>query len=199
MNAETLEQTSRRLEHWETDKWATPAVLKKEILTRLVYDPCCGTGIMSSAAIRAGYSVFATDMHAWGYGTMNGIADFLEVEKFTQAGNDDFTVLMNPPFDKSEAFVEKAIELGARKIVCFNRFSWYEGSFDKGKKRGQWWEKNRPARIWLCGDRAHCWRHDIPQEQRAGSTTPTAHAFFVWERGHAPAAITGHIYKGDVT
>lgn len=181
-----------KYEHWETAEWATPALLRKELLTRIVLDPCCGTGLMSEAAHAAGYQVHASDVHDWKYPAMAGTADFLNTEEFLCA--EDFTVIMNPPFSKSEAFVEKAFALGARKIVCFNRFSWYEGSYDKGRKRGKWWERHRPARIWLCGDRAHCWRHDIPLDQR-GESTPTAHAFFVWEQGHTPAAITGHIYK----
>lgn len=185
-----------KLEHWETDRWATPALLRKEILTGQVFDSCVGTGVMARAAIDAGYGVVASDIFHWGWNATY-VTDFLAARQ-----DDEFfkplrgqTAMFNPPFSLSEKFVDKAFELGARKIVCFNRFNWYEGSFDKGKKRGEWWEKNRPARIWLCGDRAVCWRHDVPKEKR-NEGTPTSHAFFVWEQGHAPAAITGHIYKG---
>lgn len=193
---ETLEQTCRRLEHWETDPWATPALLKKEILTHVVLDPCCGTGIMSEAAHRAGYQVHATDIHDWGYKAMAARQNFLEMKEFLCGGR-PFTVLMNSPFSLAEKFVDKAFNLGARKVICFQRFSWYEGSFDKGKKRGKWWDDHRPSRIWLCGDRATCWRHDVNQADRKDGGTPTSHAFFVWEEGHAAAAITGQLYKGD--
>lgn len=176
------------LEHWETPQWAVEAVLKREILTQIVLDPCAGTGILAEAAKKAGYDVRAQDIHNWGY-PLDVENDFL----FSSYIPTDVSVLMNPPFSLAEKFVDKAWYLGARKIVCFQRFSWFEGSYDKGKKRGQWWEKNKPARIWICGDRADCWRHDIRIDQRT-SSTPTAHAWFVWERGHSGTQL-GHIYK----
>ena len=37
--------------------------------------------------------------------------------------DEDYTIFMNPPFSKAVEFVEKAIALGARKIVCFQRFA----------------------------------------------------------------------------
>lgn len=191
-----LQILCEKLEHWETPEWAAKAILKKEILTHVVIDPCAGAGVLSEAAHAAGYEEVSIDVHNWGY-ALDSQEDFLKISEFTHKTNGvqhEFSVFMNPPFSLAEKFVEKSFELGARKVVCFQRFSWYEGSYDKGKKRGQWWEKNRPARIWLCGDRANCWRHDVPTEDRIEGT-PTAHAFFVWEQGHAPAAITGHIYK----
>ena len=185
------------LEHWETPEWAARAILSKEILTRWVVDPCAGTGILARQAKGGGHHVLSIDIHDWGYDVLK--ADWLNpAEHFSDISGtvQDATVFMNPPFSLSERFVDQSFELGARKIVCFQKFSWYEGSYDTGKKRGTWWEKRPPARIWVCGDRADCWRHDIPKDKRT-SSTPTTYAWFVWERGHAPAAITGHIYKGD--
>lgn len=189
-----LQLLCEELEHWETPEWAAKAILKKEILTQIVLDPCCGIGLLAEVAHRKKYNVIANDIHHWGYQAQGSTQDFLGTESFISMA--DFTVFMNPPFSLSEKFVDKSFDLGARKIVCFQKFSWYEGAYDTGKKRGQWWEKRRPARIWICGDRADCWRHDIPKDKRT-SGTPTAYAWFVWERGHAPAAITGHIYKRD--
>ncbi len=178
-------------EHWETPQWAAEAILDKEILTQFVSDPCCGTGILSEVAEDKGYTVTATDIHDWGYPKMMKTWDFMDTTNFMTAA--DFSVIMNPPFSLAQDFVDRSLQLGARKIVCFQRFAWYEGSYDRGKKRGLWWEQNRPARIWICGDRADCWRHDIPVKDR-NTSTPTAHAWFVWERGHGGTQM-GHIYK----
>jgi hypothetical protein len=106
---------------------------------------------------------------------------------------------MNPPFSKSEAFVKMAMLYGARKIVCFQRYDWFEGSDVKGKKRGAFWRDHRPARIWVCGDRANCHLHSQSADRRKkkGGMKQT-YAFFVWEEGHAPAAITGHLFKSEV-
>lgn len=192
-----LQLLCEKLEHWETPEWAAKAILSKEILSGQVYDPCVGIGVIAHAVNDAGHGVIASDIHDWGYNATYQ-QDFLTVGRDAQffSGLRGQTAIFNPPFSVSEKFVDKAFELGARKVVCFQKFSWYEGSYDTGKKRGQWWEARRPSRIWICGDRADCWRHDIPKHKRT-SSTPTAYAWFVWERGHAPAAITGHIYKRD--
>lgn len=192
---ENLTDLCKRLEHWETDPWAPEAILRCEILTHRVIDPCAGTGIMTLAARRHGYDVRPLDIHDWGFPIVK--ADWLNIDPSSFLGRQvkEATVFMNPPFSKAEAFVEKAFEYGARKIVCFNKFSWWEGAYDRGKKRGQWWEKYRPCRIYVCGDRADCWRHDIPLDAR-GSGTPTAHAFFVWERGQPAGTMVSQIYKG---
>jgi hypothetical protein len=192
---ETLEEKCQRLEHWETDAWAIKAVLNKEILTALVIDPCVGTGILAEAAKARGHHVAAFDVEPWGYaGTM--INDWLNPQPFVAEMVKGETVLMNPPFTKSEKFVDQAFKLGARKIVCFQRFDWYEGSDLAGKKRGAWWRNNRPARIWICGDRANCHLHSYPEAMRKEKgSRKQAYAFFVWEQGHPPAGLTGHIFK----
>lgn len=193
---ETLEQTAIRLEHFETPEWAVLAILRKEILTQHVVDPCAGTGILADAARKAGYTVLANDIHDWTGRGDTYISDFLNADSYVMEYVLNASVLMNPPFKHGEAFVEKALEYGARKVVCFNRFSWWEGAYDTGAKRGMWWEKYRPNRVYVCGDRANCWRHDIPKEQRTSGTS-TAHAWFVWEAGQPPGTILGHVYKGD--
>ncbi len=193
---ETLEQTCRRLEHFETPEWAARAILEKEIMTPSIIDPCAGSGIMSHVALEDGYDVHCNDIHAWGQSEKTPILydyceDFLNASPELRECVREQTIFMNPPFSLAEQFVAKSFEYGARKIVCFQRFAWWES-----KKRRAFWQHFPPARVWICGDRADCWRHDIPQDQR-GSGTPTAHAWFVWERGAPAGTLLGHIYKGD--
>lgn len=192
----TLKDLCMDLEHWETDLWAAEAILHKEILTNRVTDPCAGSGILTLAARRHGYDVIPLDIHDWGFQILK--IDWLTMDPTCYLARriKGKTVFMNPPFTKSEAFVEKAFEYGARKIVCFQKFSWWEGSFTRGKKRGQFWQKYPPSRIYVCGDRADCWRHDIPHAERK-SGTPTAYAWFVWERGQPAGTLISHIYKED--
>lgn len=97
---------------------------------------------------------------------------------------------MNPPFSKAEAFVDRAQKLGARKVICFQRQAWRES-----QARRLWWEQNSPARVWVCGARATCWRFDLltSDVSRLGGST-TAMAWYVWERGHKGAEVTSAIY-----
>lgn len=185
-----MEALAKKAECFETPEWAVEAILDVELMTSAVIDPCCGRGVLSEAAKSCGHDVRAIDLYDWGYGRTD--IDFLG--RMILPPVEPFTVLMNPPFSLAQAFVEKAKEMGARKIICFQRFAWWEGSRDTGKKRGQWWEKHRPNRIYICGDRADCWRVDIPPEERT-SSSPTAHAWFVWEQGQPQGPLVGQIYK----
>ena len=182
----SLKELSLKYEHFDTPEWAAKAILEKEILTPLVFDAGCGLGVLSRAALSKAERVISMDVHDWGY-EPTIIDDFLAFQWISDPG--EFSVFMNPPFSKAVQFVEKSIDLGARKIVCFQRFAWWES-----KKRKDFWEKLPPNRIYICGDRADCWRHDIPQDQRGGSS-PTAHAWFVWEKGHPRGTLLSHIYK----
>ncbi|MBF0169074.1 MAG: hypothetical protein HQL45_15740 [Alphaproteobacteria bacterium] len=178
-----------KAEMFETPEWAPEAVLDAEVLTPLVIDPCCGRGVLAEAAKRRGHNVAAFDLHDWGYG-LTGI-DFLKwrpTVDFMKWPDVDFTVLMNAPFSLADEFVRHALELGARKVVAFQRFAWWESN-----ERTDFWRDCRPARIHVCRSRASCWRLDIPPEKRKGRGGSTAYAWFVWERGHAATAALSHL------
>lgn len=194
---ESLTDTCIRLEHFETPAWCIDALLEKEMLTQWVIDPCAGTGIIGKLVRAAGSYTLEIDIHDYGCQTLDMVRDFFSEPTPLIEGN---TVMMNPPFSLAQRFVESAFEQGARKVICFQRFAWWESD-----GRRSFWQKYPPNRIYICGDRAHCWRHDIPEQHRKyhpvtgkkRSGTPTAHAWFVWERGHPPGPLLGHIYKGD--
>jgi hypothetical protein len=191
-------EDAKALEAFETPEWCAEAILRRELLTPLVLDPCCGHGTLSIVASRKGYRVHATDLANWSYGTP-GI-DFLTTpiaelirdhpQWRTQGKPDaaDVSMLMNPPFSLAVDFVGHAWFAGIRKIVCFQRFAWWESL-----ERTKFWRLAPPNRVYVCRERASSWRFDIPPEERTGSGTPTAHAWFVWERGHPPGTLLGHV------
>ena len=177
----------KKYELFETPAWAAEAILDKEMLTERVIDPCVGTGVLSDAAKNRHHVVDSYDIHNWGYrGTI--VKDFLS-ENFPAVYMKQVAVLMNPPFNKAEEFVRKALVADARKVICFQRFAWWESN-----KRRDFWKEFPPNRVYLCGSRASCWRADIPEKDRK-SSTPTAHAWFVWEPAHPAGTVMGHIYK----
>jgi hypothetical protein len=170
----------KKLEAFETPRW--------------IIDPCAGTGVIPAVCEARNLGVHAFDIFYWRelvpeamkLGGYIGVADF-----FTWGGSlQGKTVIMNPPFSKACEFVDRCRELGARKIICFQRQAWRESA-----GRREWWEKNPPARVWVCGARASCWRFDlIGTEKAEKSGTATSHAWYVWERGHKGAELTGAIY-----
>lgn len=191
---ETLTDLCERLEAFETPRWAIESILDVELTTRSIFDPCCGLGAITRVVAERGMFVEALDIidwheilpAQWNPSCVVWKADFLTW------GHDltDDTVIMNPPFSKAEEFVSRAQALNARKIICFQRQAWRESA-----ARRLWWEQNSPARVWVCGARAPCWRFDLLGTEKAKkSSSPTSYAWYVWERGHKGAEVTSAIY-----
>lgn len=174
-------------EYVQTDPWAIDAVLRVEILTPLVVDPCTGDGRMAQACKRLGHAVFATDLYDWGYGHTG--LDFLKEDRFFPQEVKDNTVFMNPPFSLACDFVDRARDLGARKIVCFQRSVWRES-----QDRREWWDRNPANRIYQCGNRAVCWYGTIPLEERKGGANQP-HSWYVWERGNPAGTLLGTVWR----
>lgn len=171
------------LEGFDTPEAATKALLSVEAFwPPVILDPCAGRGAMAEVIKAEGYSVIAQDLWDWGYGTAG--VDFLKSERLPAPN-----VFMNPPFSKAVTFVEMARYLRARKIVVFQRFAWWEGI----ERTLALWRYDPPSRVWTPPGRVTCWRFDIPQSNRRGRGTPTAHAFFVWEAGHRAGPVLNHL------
>lgn len=216
-----LMQLCKDVEAFETPRWAVEAILDRELTTERVIDPCTGLGMIADVCNRRGLYVMTIDKVDWETvmpGTrrhpVDAVADFLTSETLFDVRGD--TVIMNPPFSLAEAFVDKARDLGARKIICFQRQAWRESI-----GRRAWWEANPPARVWVCGARATCWRFDLLACQHEGGEkacpnakrkakkvegqgcanclggVPTSHAWYVWERGHKGAEVTSAIYPPE--
>lgn len=205
------ERTSKRIdmardglaikaEYLQTDQWAIDAILRAEILTPVVVDPCAGDGRMATAALQAGArQVYACDLYDWGFKsstsklkTWSGVnaldlADHRTIANATQGA----TWFMNPPFSIACEFVDQAMTLGARKVVCFQRSVWRESN-----KRRAWWLQKPPSRVYQCGDRAICWYGTIPMEERQGGAYQP-HSFFVWERNQPAGTLMGTLWKAD--
>lgn len=198
---ETLTELCIRLECFETDPWAADEILNHELLTNHVLEPACGPGILAKAAELRGYHVLANDIHDYGYDGHHMIEDFLSSKSLHAAvAGKEFSVYMNPPFSKAEEFIETSMNLGARKIICFQRFAFWESV-----GRREFWDKYPPSRVYICGDRATCWRYDLPIDEKGNRYDPitgkklagtsTAHAFFIFERGHKNGTQLHRLYK----
>lgn len=183
---------AKQAECFETPAWAADAILRVESLRGTAVDPCCGRGALGDAVGRAmrNFSLVESDLHNWGRGA-TGVAFLSDKRVVGQTAGLVWTCFMNPPFSLATQFVERALDLGAVKVLAFQRLAWLES-----KARRPFWDDHPPARIWLCAERASCWRIDIPPEERERrGATPTAHAWFVWERGHTGTSMH-RLYRG---
>lgn len=190
----SLEDICRELECYETPEWTIRAVLREEELVGDIEDPCCGPGVMSKVAREVtGREILSADIHDYGYPCV--LEDFLMRTRKING-----TVFMNPPFSKAVEFVLKAKELGASKIVMFQRLAWWESG-----ERRKFWDEHPPRSVYICGDRASCWRHDLPVNERGKRYDPrtgkelagssTAHAWFIFEAGWSGETKLKRLYK----
>jgi hypothetical protein len=204
-----------RYEAWATDAWAAARLFEAELFTTRIVEPGVGTGVLAGAALEAGYDVAGFDVFDWGWPGVR-LHDWRRLRasdlpwrspaqeggllaKRPEAASPpssaqrsvEFSVVCNPPFSLTADFVAKALELGARKVAAFQKME-FMGTL----QRRPWLAKHPPSRIWLCGTRATCWRFDVPPERRNGST-PTLHAWFVWERGHDGPPVTRNIWESS--
>ena len=191
---ESLTELCRRVEAYETPRWAIQAILDVELTNKYLLDPCCGLGAIGEDCRERLLDLQEFDIEDWAkhmpgrcrFSPYFWPEDFLPFRQNLEAQ----TVIMHPPFSKAEAFVDRAKKLGARKIICFQRQAWRES-----ETRRQWWEANPPARVWVCGSRATCWRFDLLDtdlSKRSGSSVSMA--WYIWERGHKGAEVTSAIY-----
>lgn len=182
----SLKEEALKYEAYRTPDWAVDAVLDCEVMTNRVVDPCAGWGVLAEAARDRGHNVISFELSTrWGYGP-TGI-DFLKIKRDLS----NSTVFLNPPFSKAQEFIEHCHGLNARKIICFQRLAFWES-----EKRRVFWNKFPPNRIYLCGNRASCWRMDLTAEEiKKKSQSTTAHAWFVWEKGQPQGTVIGHIYR----
>lgn len=70
---------------------------------RLLLDPCCGSGRITSAARAAGYTVEASDLVDRGLFAMDRAQDFLKRTRVPTG----CSIVCNPPFDLVEEFALK--------------------------------------------------------------------------------------------
>lgn len=181
------------LEALETPIWAADAVLDREICTRRVIDPNCGTGVLADAAIEHGYEVHANDIFDWGYHHQTHNYDFLSEHAAHHLGGliKGSTVFLNPPFKLSCDFFEQCRRLGARKIIMFQNFT-----FLTSIGRKEFWKKYPASKVYVFAERATTWRFDVPENKRKGTSTKTF-AFFVWDGFNTARAPAIHLlYKG---
>lgn len=160
-----------------TPAWVTEALLDREVFAGPIWEPACGNGAMSRVLEAAGYAVHSTDLVDRGYG--EGGVDFL-AQPFPVAVHPG-SIVTNPPFSLAGDFARHALGLGVRKVALFGRLGFLEG-----QKRAAFFERHPPSRVWIFARRATLWAGDAPDPKERGGRQ--AFAWFVWERGHPPAA-----------
>jgi|SRR6478752_730001 hypothetical protein len=167
---------------YETPPVAVAALLKRETLPPVVWEPACGPGAIVSVVRAAGHTVIATDLNDWGCPDSQPRRDFL----FEQRAPDGCEcILTNPPYKLAQEFVLKAREL-VPKVVMLLRLVFLES-----ERRRNILESGDLARVYV-------FRNRLPMMHRYGWSGPrassaTAYAWYVWDRAYSGPIVVHRI------
>ena len=157
-------------DYYATEPKAAEWLLKLETFNNPILEPSCGEGHISKALIDGGYNVISRDLINRGYGE---VADFLSDDNTEWDGD----IITNPPYKYAQEFVEKALRIipDGHKVAMFLRVQFMEG-----KRRRELFNVMPPKRIWISSSRLKCAKNG---EFDKFSSSATAYAWFVWEKG----------------
>lgn len=120
-----------------------------------IWEPACGSGELSERLKEYGFEVVSTDLFDRGY--KDGISgiDFLKdnyVPKFSDGK--EYTILTNPPYNKPEIFLERALEI----VKPFNGtvIMFLKLQFLESKKRRKLFDKHILKHIYVFSERILC-------------------------------------------
>lgn len=153
------------LDFYPTPSWVTKVLLKREHFGRVVWEPACGDGAISTALEESGYKVISSDVEPRGCGVK---ADFLSADVLPDSRIK--AIITNPPYSHGLEFIEKALNLGVPKVAVLMRYTFLEGQ----KRFHTLYNTRPPARVWLV----------VRRMVVLGKTSQFAHAWIVWDRKH---------------
>jgi len=180
------------LDFFPTPPWATRALCEwlaanhdvGSLQTRSAWEPACGIGSMAEPLREYFRTVYASDIHPYGYGS---VKDFL----WPCALGSDW-IITNPPFRLGEQFVSTALERADTGVAMLVRTAFlesanrFDGSGPKGDGVGLF-EPNPPTEILQFVERVPMFKGRL---DRHGSSA-TAYCWLVWRKG-APTGTRFH-------
>jgi predicted RNA methylase len=83
-------------DHYATPAWVTEALLQHVNFRGPIWEPCCGTGAISTVLTTHGYEVVSTDIADYGFGTPG--VDFLACRSVRDGCH---SIITNPPYGEA--------------------------------------------------------------------------------------------------
>lgn len=175
------------LDDFPTPPWATRALIEEVLQPELgelfaddrsCWEPACGRGYMADALRPYFRTLYATDVHMYGYfeqGTKP--VDFLW--PYEPAGKSPIDwVITNPPYRLAEQFIERAREVAREGVAMLVRTQFLEGV----GRYERIYRHNPPTIFAQFSERVPMHKGKITEK----GSTATAYAWFVWIRDSEP-------------
>jgi hypothetical protein len=163
-------------------KWSSIRLFEAERFPGPVWDPFCGWGRVSEAARAAGYATRATDIADRGYAQLDGIQDFLKVDRLDR----DTSIVGNPPF--VDEIVQHAIGLDPIKMALIWPFARIVAAWP-------WLAAAPLAHVWMMTPRPAM----PPASYIAAGKKPEGarveHCWLIFERGYRGLAQLGWLRR----
>jgi hypothetical protein len=162
------------LDDFPTPPWATRALMEYVIKgcgpfkASTALEPACGAGHMAKVLKEYFGEVKASDVHAYGYGTLR---DYLAVPYEANAAD---WVITNPPFRLAEEFIQRSLIVARCGVAILARTVFLESV---GRYRGLF-EQKPPSRFAQFSERVPMLRGRL--DRRA--STATGYAWLIWEK-----------------
>ncbi len=165
------------LDNFPTPPWATRALLEhvispQELRMQSCWEPACGEGHMAKVLDDYFGTVYASDIHPYGYGSTR---DFLD----DGTDQDVDWIITNPPFKQAEEFVVKALSIARRGVAMLARTVFAEsvGRYQR------LFSTTPPTKVAIFAERVPIFKERLDPK----GSTATSYAWFVWE---APVGVT---------
>jgi hypothetical protein len=171
------------LDFFPTPPWATRALIErvfphlKRATPKTIWEPACGEGHIAEVLEEYGETVFASDVHDYGYGDFT--SDFLG-EPGENWPKPEW-IITNPPFgDRAEKFVLRALNRSTVGVAMFFRVQWLDtiGRYERVFK------DDPPTLMSFFAERVNLCRGRWDPE----GSTATAYMWLVWLHGEKPRA-----------
>lgn len=167
MDAANLANGGSKSKRRELDFYPTPPDVTHALMRFLnlhqhtIWEPACGDGAMAEVLAQYGHAVIATDLRHTGYG-MGGV-DFLATKMECN------TIITNPPFNVSEAFIRHAVDQADTVAMLLKSQYWHAA------KRKALFDRHPPAYVLPL-----TWRPDFMGGERGGAPTMEV-CWTVWQ------------------
>lgn len=176
LTGQNLAGSSKKNERKESDFYPTPPEVTQALIdtgvipSGCVWEPACGDGHMADVLLQNGHTVIASDVRLTEYATWQ--ADFLTDTPPFDANQCPPSVVTNPPFNLSAAFIQRCLDLQVGVFAMLLKSQYWHS-----KNRALLFEKHPPAYVM-----ALTWRPDFCFGDRGGAPTMEC-IWTVWIKG----------------
>ena len=166
------------LDFYPTPPWATRALFENELLgesaaamkAQSVWEPAAGEGHMAEVIKEYSSNVAATDVHDYGKGY--GVGSYIGAGPDVQADKAVDWVITNPPFNKAQEFLDRALCEAVMGVAFLLRTAWLEG----GDRYRDIFSQTPPTRVAVFSERVPMAKGRWDPE----GSTATSYAWFIW-------------------